>query len=541
VLLKENNPHKAVVPIVVLLLVSSFFVVEVSGVQLIVTDEYNRYVHTNFDSDLGNYTLLEKPIFPVLIANTTIPIGGNWTITCPLQTGHKYHVYCYGTWVNTSSTAKTDYDIYVFNPQGALESSHTEAAGLPEHLGTTSNDVFFTPQQNGNYSFVVKNDARESQGSQQATFMIIENLETDQWCTSYVEGKASDTSPHLHTCWSYEFITNESKVELYVKVPPTLDMYEARLYLMNTAESLKINDVPLPWEPGLYGNQSGAAGGYNFESEAYRGVAYASCEYMGQSMFLNYTATVTGIKLYHLVLIGEEGSGTVEFMLKTQFGNTSITPVETPSRMLPNQLAKISYVSNNASLATAQLTYTTDSWNSTKAFNMDISNHTCNATVPGQPAGTLVQYRLDANDTLNNALSAEGNYTVKNQPSLNFTVEETIVLGQNLTITGTLTHCDNQSSVTVKIFNANNTESLLCPVLSDGSFTCSFQPSSSGNWSIVANSPETQTSWSCGSSQLLVTVKEPPLYVKYSLYIIIGLVAASAAGGVVWFLKFRGK
>ena len=37
----------------------------------------------------------------------------------------------------------------------------------------------------------------------------------------------------------------------------------------------------------------------------------------------------------------------------------------------------------------------------------------------------------------------------------------------------------------------------------------------------------------------MVTVTEPPIYVKYSLFIIAGLVAALAAGGVVYFLKFR--
>ena len=85
--------------------------------------------------------------------------------SAPLQAGHNYHVYCYGAWVNISSAAKTDYDIYVYDPQGNLESSHTEAAGFPEHLGTTTNDALFTPNQSGNYSFVIKNDPRESQGA----------------------------------------------------------------------------------------------------------------------------------------------------------------------------------------------------------------------------------------------------------------------------------------------------------------------------------------------------------------------------------------
>ena len=150
--------------------------------------------------------------------------------------------------------------------------------------------------------------------------MIIENLQTDQWYTSYIEG-GEDSNPSLYRSWAYEFVTNASHVELYVQVPNTLDMYEARLYLMNNANSSTLNSTPLPWEPGLYGNLSGSTGGYNFNSTGYRGVAYASCEHNGQSMFLNYSSNMTGTKLYHLVLIGEIGSGNITLMLKTNFQN----------------------------------------------------------------------------------------------------------------------------------------------------------------------------------------------------------------------------
>ena len=98
-----------------------------------------------------------------MINNSQIQIGANWTIICPLQANHNYHVYFYGAYINTSSQAKTDYDIYVYDPQGNLESTHTEAAGLPEHLGTTVNDALFTPTQSGNYSFVIENNPVDSE------------------------------------------------------------------------------------------------------------------------------------------------------------------------------------------------------------------------------------------------------------------------------------------------------------------------------------------------------------------------------------------
>lgn len=270
------------------------------------------------------------------INNAQIQVGQNWTITCPLEANHNYHIYCYGSWVSTSSTAKTDYDIYVSDPAGNAVSSHTEAAGFPEHIGSENNDNLFTPRQTGNYTFLVKNDARQSEGAQQATFMIIENLECNKWYTTPIEGKADDSTSLLHTTAAYECVTNESKLEIYLKIPNNLDMYEARLYLMNDQKSPSVNGFPVPMESGLYGNVSGVVGGYNFETEGYRGITYASCEYKGQDMFLNYTSANTGLNLYHLVLIGEEGSGNVEFMMKTNFANITLSQVGTAGRVYPD-------------------------------------------------------------------------------------------------------------------------------------------------------------------------------------------------------------
>jgi hypothetical protein len=65
-------------------------------------------------------------------------------------------------------------------------------------------------------------------------------------------------------------MTESPRIELWVRVPDTLDIYEARLYLMSNAESSIVNNVSLPWEMGLYGNLS-TVGGYNLESEVSRG------------------------------------------------------------------------------------------------------------------------------------------------------------------------------------------------------------------------------------------------------------------------------
>lgn len=496
----------------------------------------------HYVSNVGaNYTVIDKPIFPVLINNSQIGIGQNWTVTCPLKADHSYHVYCYGKWVNTSAVAKTDYDIYVFDPSGKLESSHTEAAGFPEHLGTTVEDSLFTPKLSGNYSFVLKNDARESEGAQEATFMVIEALECNKWYTHFVEGKADNSTPSFLTCWAFEFVTYEPKVELFVNVPETLDMYEARLYLMSGATSLSINDYPLPLESGLYGNVSAKVGGYNFENEGYRGVAYASCEFMGQAMFLNYSSGGSKAKLYHLVLIGEEGSGEVEFMLKSQFSNATLTPLVFPTRVVTGKPVNLSYVyESDIALERAQMFYTVDGWNGSDVLDMVINGQTCSAKVPGQVAGSLVQFRVVANDVVKNNFTVSGKYSVKDNVALNVTVaEESVFLGENITVCGSLRPKGNDSVVSVQFCSSNNTQVVDCRVAANGTFAASFCPDSLGVWAVSACSVETETFWGSGEKQLLVTVEDPPFHVKYQLYIIVGLVGALAAGGVVYYLRFR--
>jgi hypothetical protein len=526
---------------IVVIILSLLSVAQVSGLQLTTTSEYTNYVQTYLNTSQGNVTYVEKPIFPVMINNSQIQIGENWTIICPLQANHDYHIYFYGAYINTSAQAKTDYDIFVYDPQGNLESSHMESAGLPPHLGTTTDDALFTPTQSGNYSFVIENSPFGSQGAQQATFMIIENIETDTWQTSYLEGVNDTTgAPSLYTSWAYEFVTNASQLEVYIKVPDTLNLYEARLYLMNDPTSPTLNSYPLAWEPGLYGNVTGSVGGYNFDPNGYRGAAYTSEEYPGQPLFLNYTTSSSGIHLYHLVLIGKEGSGNLDILLKTQFGD-ALTPSKVETKVYPNNPTIISYDASQ-NLNKASLSYTTDDWNNVTSLDMEISNQTCNATIPGQKAGTNVQYKVIANDVLENNLTTSGNYTVKVQPTINITaVKDTIFIGENATVSGTLTNYDNNSLVTVQFLSVNSTETINCPVEIDGNFTASFKPDSTGEWAVAATSPETQTSWRADSLQLMITVSEPPFYVKYSLFLIIGAVVAAAAGGAVWFLKFRNK
>ena len=507
--------------------------------------EYERYVHTYLNSGvLGNWTYMEKPMFPVFLNDSQVEIGKNWSVVCPLRVNHSYHVYCYGEWIDWDWQPQTDYDVYVYDPFGEMEGYHTESAGFPEHLGTGVDEAFFVPKFSGNYTFVVENDLRESNSSEQATFMIIENVECNVWHEHYVEGKQNDL-PVLETSWAYEFVTESQHVEVLIKVPDSLDMYEARLYLMaNPQEDMGsvLNDVPLAWEHGLYGERDDVFGGYNLESREYRGLAYASCEFHGQDMFINFTSPYLGKSLYHLVLIGEVGSGTIEFLVKTEFGSACLKPSIVPRRVYPNNDTVVAYVSNSTDLKNVTLQYSTNDWENATGLEMEIlDKRTCRGVVPGQAAGTFVSYRVEASDVLENVLVACGNYSVKYLSVLNLTViREAVYLDENITVKGYLTPPAESLPITVCFTSANESKQIICYTLANGTFTASFKPETLETWKVEAKFGEDEFRYESSSCQLMVRVEEPPFLVKYSFYIGGGIGVIAVIGVIVYWKKSRG-
>lgn len=229
--------------------------------------------------------------------------------------------------------------------------------------------------------------------------MIIEDVECNVWHDHYVEGKDEDDLPVLETSWAYEFVT-ESQCIVWIRVPETLDMYEARLYLMANPQAkmgTTLNNVPLAWESGLYSEKREMFGGYNLESKEYRGLAYASCEFYGQDMFMNFTSPYPGKSLYHLVFIGEVGFGTVDFLVKTEFRNACLKPLMAPEKAYPYNDTVIAYFSSSTELKNATLQYSTNGWKNATISEMEIlDNRTCRVVILGEAAGTFVSYIVEA-------------------------------------------------------------------------------------------------------------------------------------------------
>ncbi|HML02279.1 MAG TPA: hypothetical protein VK487_02785 [Candidatus Bathyarchaeia archaeon] len=457
-------------------------------------------------------TYVSKPALPVMINNSQISIGSNWTLTYDLQANLTYHVYFYGAWINNGSQPKTDYNVYVYNPLGELESIHTPSAGLPPHLGDNVSYAFFTPKYSGNYSFVIQNDPAESQAAQAGTFMVIQHVDTNEWYQQFIQG-CVNALPVENTSWAFEFMTASKHIEVEIEVPNTLDMYEARLYLMaNPSDGMGtiLNNVSLAWEPGLYGNISGAFGGYNLNAKGYRGSWYASCEYPGQSMLINYTSPYSGESLYHLVLIGQQGAGNVNFVVKTDFQSPSINMTSLPQEVPPGQQVSMNFtVNGEAKLGQISMQYSNNGWNTTQIVPLALGPpNAYTVVIPGQVAGTRIEYNVTAIDVVGNKGQYSNSYAVKDPTVTNCTLKTRVwTLGRNTTVSGYVKPAAENLTVEVTFTPQNGSMvEIYVQTLTNGTFFASFSPNATGKWTVQATCLEDNLHFSSVSESVEFSV-----------------------------------
>jgi hypothetical protein len=496
----------------------------------------------------GEETYVSKPAFPVRINNSQISIGSNWTLIYSLQANNTYHIYFYGAWINNGSRPKTDYNVYVYNPLGELESIHTPSAGLPPHLGDNVSYPFFTPKYTGNYSFVIQNDPRESQAAQAGTFMLIRHVDTNEWYQQFIQGCVKNV-PVENTSRAFEFMTASKHVEVDVQVPSTLDMYEARLYLMaNPTQGMgtTLNNVSLAWEPGLYGNVSGAFGGYNLDAREYRGMAYASCEYPGQSMLINYTSPYQGDSLYHLVFIGQQGAGNIDFLVKTDFRGPSINMTNLPQKVFPGQQVNMNFtVDGETKLEQISMRYSKDGWNTSEIMPvvLDLKN-TYAATIPEQPAGTKIEYNITATDVVGNKAQYLNSYTVKYPTVTNCTLKTRVwTLGRNTTISGFVKPAAGNLTIEVTFTPQNGSiVERYTQTLANGTFFANFSPNATGKWTVKATCLEDDLHFGSVSEGFEISVvNESSLLSGYMMYICAGIGMMTILVIAVVIIRRRGE
>ena len=439
----------------------------------------------------GPWRPFDKPGLPELIQG--LSVGSRITYVVNLDNDAEYHVYFYGDWIGST----TDYDIAVYDPDGIRVSYHTESHGLIEHLGTTVTDPLFKPEKDGAYSIYVLNDPKESGDMLDGTLMVVENLKVNTPYNNklYMVGKHPATNAHQYlTTWVYEFNTTSPRIEVPIEVPDTLDMYEARLYLMaNPAAGLGMDllGIPLPWEPGLYnGVSQGSVGGANDVDTGYRGNVFDSCEYWGEDMILTYMAPATGNLLYHLVFIAELGEGDVKFRIRTEFVKPYLA-VSIPSKGYPGEVTPVTAVANDteSGMEKVTLSYSTDDGATWAAMDLvEGTLQTYTGEIPGQAVGTTVLYKVVAQDNAGNQAIEEGSYETKypSQISCDLSASQ-IVGGHSVTVTGVLDPPRTDADIVIQYVDpTGGGVSRTVKTGASGDFSDTYTPDMGGVWAITA-------------------------------------------------------
>jgi len=467
-----------------------------------------------------NLTSIGKPVYPVMIDEGQISIGSTETFIYLLQVDHKYHIYLLGDWVDPVEHS-TDYDIFVYEASDAQPrfiSSHTEAAGLPEQVGSDVHGRYFEPERTGNYYFCVRNDDSESSDAKAGTLMVIEHIEPNRWYSRHIRGKVEE-EPVRDTSWAYEFNTSADRIRVFVDVPDSLDMYEARLYIMANPEVNQgelLNGIPVAWEPGLRGETSGVYGGFNFDPQGFRHVdAMASGEHSGEDMVIDYEVPAEGNLLYHLVLIAEYYSGTVEFIVQTDFEPPELQFIDPPTIVEAGKRSVLEVsVRDETAIESTSLSYSTDGGvNWSPIFVQDKGSGIYWGETPSFDAGTVVDYLFEAEDERGNVGEIRGSYKVLSGSHLELRLDKAqIEFGDKVTLSGEFSLDIAGLKVELAMANAENTTKLWATTSQNGSYKTSFTPDSKGAWSIRATIPSDGRRYKGAESEVAeLTVVAPKL------------------------------
>ena len=461
----------------------------------------------------GNITVVGKPGFPVRILENQIEPGEVWTYTYDFEEGHTYHIYLTGDWVDLQNHL-TDYDIYLYKVNRntlTLISSHTEAAGYPEQVGNDAQGWFFQPPQTGTYYICIRNDPQESQAAEEAILMVIEKIEPDIHYVIPMKEPGAYDNPL--SSYAFSFTTDQPRITVNITVPPTLDMYEARLYSMANMKAgigLEVRGLTTPWSPGLLGYLNKGYGGFNDDPQGYRDHgASASCERYGQDMLIDYQEGPTTPTLYFLVLIAEKGKGKVSFVLRTDFTPPNITLVNAPGFAASNTTLPLrANITDDSTLGDVSFRYSLDQGLTWRSLPWEQNGTIYTVQVPPQPEGTIINYQWTASDSLGNKATKTGEIRFMKPTTLTLLVEPSRIYG------GETVHTQGYLGLPLKqvriTYTGRSQTNFTVTTDRDGYFSHWFTPNQVGDWNAQAFFPGDTTYWPSQSNKANFTVERKP-------------------------------
>jgi len=474
----------------------------------------NRWVDTDPTS---RTSVVNKPVDPVFInyGNGTIEIlqGESWDIVYDLRSGKRYHIFLVGEWVHNDTDPVTDYDIYAYEPSGKPYMSYTESAGLPEQVVTEPVNGYFEPPVSGHWTFRIVNDERDSKNFEPAIFMVIEHLEVNAEYSQFLEGREFDEEV-LYTGWAYEFNTTSPKIKVFVEVPSSLDMYEARLYKManpDRDEGYKLYGTGVPLGEYFEGFV-GEYGGYNTSAKGDRNIeAMDSGEFSGQDLEFEIQPGGSDPEgygtYYYLVLIAEHDQGTVHFIIQTDFSPPTINLVDPPTMALEDEDATIkAIIEDETEIESAWLRYTRDGGEDWYEKEMIFREGEYICDIGGHISGENVKYEVYAEDEFGNTGNSSSSFYVMRTVTIECIVmDASLKGGESAKVFGSSGL--SSSPVNVSYSQEGTSESYVVQTDEYGDFSHTYTPEILGDWSVKASFLGSDTELPAESDSVSFTVE----------------------------------
>lgn len=485
------------------------------------------------DNPKNMKSLIEKTVNPVFInvdgdpryrkkESLGIDIGETWKLDYFLEEGKRYHVFLVGDWICNETEPETDYDINTVYPNGVSQ-WNTESAGLPEQVANDKDHQYFIPPLTGTYRFKIINDERDSKNTEGAIFMLLEHIDVNTEYSQDLEGRDDEGQEVLFSGWAYEFDTAAPRIRVFVDVPDSLDMYEARLYMMANPDSgigYEINGLGVP-TGDLFIRFQGQYGGFSTSCKGDRNIdAMASCEHSGKDMEFVYDTpnsyNDTGVIFYYIVLIAEHNEGTVGFYAQTDFSPPIVTLIEPPEIGYMGEETKIeASVEDDTEIKRVWVEYCVGATKTLSTIECKLRDSTWVGTLP-HFNGDYVEYTVYAEDKFGNTGSTTSEFLVKKKTSIECDIADMILVGDekaeisgrtslsSATLTLTLTNRD-----TNHVYNVKTDE--------NGDFEFIFTPEKTGEWKLQASFEGSETEVSATSDIITFTMESKPTHISNML------------------------
>jgi len=474
-----------------------------------------------------------EPYKPQKIDKGEIPFKGygvpsSKEYKCYLEVGHKYHIFLVGNWVTDDTKNATDYDIEVRNPNSVVISINTESAGIPEQVANDEKHQYFIPTQSGDYTFKIINDYKDSADgkAESAIFMIIEHIEMNKLYKKTLYGKPYvGASYPARNSTGYEFNTTVSEFLLHIEVPDPvpadgitgLDMYEARVFPMGNPSAdvgYTLQGIELPYGEMFNGIVLDEAGNVISEEQIFDGVYNSSlyggyntsvpgftfpnmkisCETAGVDMrkvmrLPNYNGSGKYSSdynvFYNMVLIAEYFEGELEFYVKTDYRDVNLSLINPPRVGYSDETTLIKVEPESASPVDSMwIEYTNDEWKTSERIDLINNPDYWLAILPEFDHHDFVEYKIHAEDEIDNRGIYEGNFTVMNKVEIDFGLSGNVVQGgQTVRITGAATRPSINLRINVEHGGTNS--SINVQTDGDGVFTYDYKPTKIGEYDIT--------------------------------------------------------